>query len=431
MARKKRPRPTGPSPAKPARPAVPDDATAPAAAPTDKGVPSPSQREEGAAPPADTAVPSDDGAAEEPRAAEVGAEPATDGPGETSPAVADEPAAAAESQMAHDEPSGPGPELAPRSAPAEPPSPPVDDAAVADEPAGAPAEALSPPADDAAVADEPGDRSEPTPPPRRARAPRSRQGRGSRAPAARADDAGPRADDAGPRADALPGAAPDDASAEKVAAAPAPRPGAEAPASEPAEPTEVAEVAEPAEPASTPPPQVAGGGRVDALADAILTVARAEGQLIAVADELFQLARALEASDELLDALADAHIPAPRRQQVVDELLHGRALPLTAAMVTMVVGAGRGRELPRVADALVAKVAAVDNRAVAIVRSAIALDEGQRGRLTEALHQTTGRAVEVRVVIDPTVLGGLVTTVGDMVIDGSVRTRLDKLRTTL
>ena len=62
------------------------------------------------------------------------------------------------------------------------------------------------------------------------------------------------------------------------------------------------------------------------------------------------------------------------------------------------------------------------------VRSAVALTEDQQARLAEALGKATGKRVEVKVVIDPSVLGGLVAQVGDTVIDGSVRARLDQLR---
>jgi len=51
--------------------------------------------------------------------------------------------------------------------------------------------------------------------------------------------------------------------------------------------------------------------------------------------------------------------------------------------------------------------------------------------LAQALSHATGKQVEVKVVVDPTVLGGAVATVGDAVIDGSVRTRLDQIRSLL
>jgi len=62
------------------------------------------------------------------------------------------------------------------------------------------------------------------------------------------------------------------------------------------------------------------------------------------------------------------------------------------------------------------------------VRSAVPLDDAQRARLVEALSKATGRQVEVRVVVDPTVIGGIVTRVGDEIFDGSVRSRLRDAR---
>ena len=49
-------------------------------------------------------------------------------------------------------------------------------------------------------------------------------------------------------------------------------------------------------------------------------------------------------------------------------------------------------------------------------------------KLEQALSSATKKNVEVKVVIDPEVLGGIVTRMGDLVIDGTVRHRLDQLR---
>jgi F-type H+-transporting ATPase subunit delta len=168
--------------------------------------------------------------------------------------------------------------------------------------------------------------------------------------------------------------------------------------------------------------------RINAYAEAMLAVARAEGHLANVEDELFRFARALEANDELRDALTDVRIPVSRRQQIVEDLLGGQASPATVALVSMAVGTGRGRELPAIVDRLVRISAAKAKKEVAEVRSAIDLDGHQRARLGEALEKVTGKAVEVKVLIDPSVLGGVIATVGDTVIDGSVRTRLEQLK---
>ena len=69
--------------------------------------------------------------------------------------------------------------------------------------------------------------------------------------------------------------------------------------------------------------------RIDAYADALFGVAAAEGRLDDVEDELFRFARVFEGSDELRAALTDPQTPATRRQQIVEDLLQGKASPTT------------------------------------------------------------------------------------------------------
>ena len=168
--------------------------------------------------------------------------------------------------------------------------------------------------------------------------------------------------------------------------------------------------------------------RTLAYAEALFAVARAEGTLGEVEDELFRFSQTLSGSDELRDALADASIPASRRQQIVEDLLGGKASRTTVALVSMVVGTGRAHDLPAIIRQLVEMSAAEANKEVAEVRSAVPLTDDQRKRLAEALGEATGKQVEVKVVVDPSVMGGIVSQVGDTVIDGSVRSRLDKLK---
>jgi F-type H+-transporting ATPase subunit delta len=165
-----------------------------------------------------------------------------------------------------------------------------------------------------------------------------------------------------------------------------------------------------------------------AYAEALFQVARAEGTLGEVEDELFRFSQTLAGSDELRGTLTDAGIPVARRQQIVEDLLGGKASPTTVALVSMVVGTGRARELPAIIRQLVEMSAAEANREVAEVRSAVPLTDDQRERLAKALTSATGKQVEVKVVVDPSVMGGIVAQIGDTVIDGSVRSRLDRLR---
>lgn len=171
--------------------------------------------------------------------------------------------------------------------------------------------------------------------------------------------------------------------------------------------------------------------RTTAYAEALFAVARAEGPSTVIVDELFQVANAVRGNDELRDKLADPHIPTALRQEVVNDLLGGKAQPATINLVGLVVGNDRARDLPAIVDELLAMTARQGDKEVAEVRSAIALTADQQARLATALGQATGKQVEVRVILDPSVQGGLVAQVGDTVIDGSVRRRLDLLKNAL
>jgi F-type H+-transporting ATPase subunit delta len=168
--------------------------------------------------------------------------------------------------------------------------------------------------------------------------------------------------------------------------------------------------------------------RADGWAKGLVSIAEAEGVLARVEDELHAAARAVESNDALRSTLTDALVPVELRQGIVEDILGPRAHPLTAAFVSFIVGAGRGRDLAAIVDAFVALSAESRAEAVAEVRSAFPLDADQRAKLAEALGKATGKKVTVKVTVDPSVIGGIVAQIGDTVIDGSVRGRLEQLK---
>jgi F-type H+-transporting ATPase subunit delta len=168
---------------------------------------------------------------------------------------------------------------------------------------------------------------------------------------------------------------------------------------------------------------------IEGYASALFAVAQAEGSLDEVEDELFRFARTLEGSEDLRSVLTDDYVPPAKRQAVVEDLLGSKSSALTAQLVSFVIGAGRGRDLPAIVDRLVQRAASAKQRTVAEVRSAVPLTADQQERLAAALANATGKDVALKVVVDPNVIGGLVAQVGDQVIDGSIRHRLDQLKT--
>ena len=171
--------------------------------------------------------------------------------------------------------------------------------------------------------------------------------------------------------------------------------------------------------------------RIQGYARALFEVARAEGTLDEVEDELFRFARSYENSDELRSTLSDEKIPAEKRQAIIEDLLGGKATATTTQLVSMVIGSGRARDLPAIVDQLVDRASSAKQLEVASVRTAVPLTADQEARLKAALENATGKSLNLKTTVDPSVVGGVVATVGDDVIDDSVRTRIDQLKSRL
>jgi F-type H+-transporting ATPase subunit delta len=163
-------------------------------------------------------------------------------------------------------------------------------------------------------------------------------------------------------------------------------------------------------------------------AEALFRVVRAEGELDRVEDELFRFGKILEKNHDLRQTLSDQSMERAQRTKILEDLLEDKVSAHTLGLVTFIVAQGRGRHLPQILEELSTIAAEARNFVVAEVRSAVPLDETQRTELASALSKATGKQVEVKVLVDPSVIGGVVAKIGDTVIDGSIKRRLEQLR---
>lgn len=152
-----------------------------------------------------------------------------------------------------------------------------------------------------------------------------------------------------------------------------------------------------------------------------------DGQLEETEDELFRFARLVESSPELRDAVADRGVPVAQRQELVSQLLTGKASDTTIRLAQRAVAA-RERTFAHTIEGYVSLAAAQKNRLIATVRVARPLTEEQTSRLQTALSRQAGRDVFVQVVVDTSIVGGVRVELGDEVIEGSVAARLAEAR---
>ena len=135
--------------------------------------------------------------------------------------------------------------------------------------------------------------------------------------------------------------------------------------------------------------------------------------------------------ERAIGTLANPAIPIDQRSAAVTALLDGIASGPVQNLILLLLKRGRIEQLPRVA----AEFRRLDDRRLGITHataaSAAPLTPDEVRALTARLEQSTGGRIELAVEVDPSLLGGLVVRVGDRLIDGSVRGRLERLRNQL
>ncbi|OBF86359.1 F0F1 ATP synthase subunit B/delta [Mycobacterium sp. 852002-51163_SCH5372311] len=161
---------------------------------------------------------------------------------------------------------------------------------------------------------------------------------------------------------------------------------------------------------------------------ALLKVAENEGRIDEVEDQLFRFSRLLEAQPRLAILLGDHTSPAEGRISLLRNVLKsasGRGNRLTNALLAHTVELLRGHQTADEAVEFLAESAvARRGEIVAQVSAAADLTDAQRTRLTEVLSRIYDHPVAVQLQINDELLGGLLISVGDEVIDGTLKSRL-------
>jgi len=160
---------------------------------------------------------------------------------------------------------------------------------------------------------------------------------------------------------------------------------------------------------------------------ALLEVAEREDQVDEVEEQLFRFSRILDAQPRLSILLGDYGTPVEGRIGLLRKVLDsasGKVNPIASALLTQTVELLRG-EPAEVAVKFLAEVAvARRGEIVAEVNAAAELSDAQRTRLTEVLSRIYNHPVTVQLQVDPELLGGLLISVADEVIDGTLSSRL-------
>ena len=167
-------------------------------------------------------------------------------------------------------------------------------------------------------------------------------------------------------------------------------------------------------------------------AKALLELAREQNQTDQVVRDTGALLDAWKASSELREIIRNPVVPKPALRAAIDAIMDKLG---TSKLVRNTIGLLADRRrllyLPDVLSAFEELSEAETGRVRAEVISAKPLDDAYYSRLQEMLQRATGRRIVLVKKQDPSLIGGVVTRIGDRVFDGSISNRLSELRETL
>src|SRR5207249_3751690 len=114
--------------------------------------------------------------------------------------------------------------------------------------------------------------------------------------------------------------------------------------------------------------------------------------------------------------------------QALNDLFEGRVHPLVLNMLLTLSDQERAGRVLHVIEEFGAIAAASRQKVSGEIITAVALDDATLDRLAAELSRVTGKNVQLFKKIDPSILGGAVIKVGEQIIDGSLRRKLDQIR---
>ena len=162
-------------------------------------------------------------------------------------------------------------------------------------------------------------------------------------------------------------------------------------------------------------------------AGAMFEIGSKQNQLDRTLKDVQEIAQ-IFAHRKLAYLLQEPKVPAERKETAIRQALTSKVLPTSLNLALLVVQRGLVEIMPNIARELEQLVMNYKNQAVAQVTTAKQIDDAQMALIKRALEKRTGKKIILQMRTEPAILGGVVARVGDQVIDGSIRYRLNALR---
>lgn len=164
-------------------------------------------------------------------------------------------------------------------------------------------------------------------------------------------------------------------------------------------------------------------------AKALFAVGKEENALDEYAASLSEFAAMVAGSPELVDALSNPLYPLDAREGIMKELVKAAGVStIIGNFLRLLVQKRRADVLTDITEMFQVLVDQENNTCQGVVTSATEMSAGLQAKIQETLEKITGKRVTVTSQVDPSIIGGMIAKVGDLVMDGSIKTQLAVLK---
>lgn len=166
----------------------------------------------------------------------------------------------------------------------------------------------------------------------------------------------------------------------------------------------------------------------DVYAAALFELASQAQQVPDIGAELAELARLYAADAGFAAFLGSAAISTDQRRDSLERMLRGRVSELTLNTLLVMNAHGRAHLIEPLQRAFTLRVEHAAGEVECVAATAVPLTEAQQAAVRALAGEISGKRPLVEFVVDPTLLGGLVLSIGDYRFDNSLRTKLARTR---
>ncbi len=164
-------------------------------------------------------------------------------------------------------------------------------------------------------------------------------------------------------------------------------------------------------------------------AKALFAVGQEAGTMDEFATTLNEFAALVGDNPELADALSNPLYPADAREAVMAEIVKAAGIEgMMSNFLNLVAQKRRADTLGDIAETFQIMVDEANNTCQGVVVSATEMDAALEAEVQQTLEKITGKRVAISTQVDESIIGGIIAKVGDLVLDGSIKTQLDELK---